>query len=129
MTVVTVTRLGARSPEALDEVLALTTGVLAQLETAPGFLGGRLLLESGSAWTLTVFADVAALRAFAVAHAPVSQQGPRLADVLQSTAWRRAGDGVPTWDEAAGRWPHGDGPQQAAGLSADLPPARVPVGA
>ncbi len=90
MAVVTVTRLRARDAGAGDEVVALTGEVLARLETTPGFLGGRLLLEGGSAWTLTVFRDVAALRAFAHDHAPVAGQGPRLADVLQSTAWRTA---------------------------------------
>lgn len=127
MAVVTVTRLRARTPQALDEVLALSTGVVAQFETAPGFLGGRLLLDGGSAWTLTVFADVAALRAFGAAHAPVSEQGPRLADVLQSTSWRSGSTAVPTWHEAAARWPHGPGPREADGVSGDLPPAREPA--
>lgn len=127
MAVVTVTRLRARTPQALDEVLTLSTEVLAQLETTPGFLGGRLLLEGGSAWTLTVFADVAALRGFGVAHAPVSQQGPRLADVLQSTSWRTGSPAVPSWAEAAAQWPHGAGPREADGVSGDLPPAREPA--
>lgn len=129
MAVVTVTRLRARDAGAGDEVVALTGEVLARLETTPGFLGGRLLLEGGSAWTLTVFRDVAALRAFAHDHAPVAGQGPRLADVLQSTAWRTAAEDVPGWAEAAVRWPHGGAPREQDGVGGDVAPARVAASA
>lgn len=122
---VTVTKLGWRSPEALDEVLLLTGQVLDQLATTTGLLGGRLLLEDAAAWTLTAWADVAAVRAFGAAHAPVAEQGPRLADVLLLTSWRSDDDALPGWDEVRGRWPHGEGPGE--GASVDLP-AAVGVG-
>ena len=124
MAVVTVTRLRARAG-AQDEVMGLTDRVVAQLGTAPGFLGGRLILDGSDAWAVTLCADAASLRAWGAAHAQVAAQGPRLADVLELTAWRAPAERLPGWDEVRAQWPHGAGPGE--GLAGDLPAAAAPV--
>ena len=124
MAVVTVTRLRAREG-AQDEVMELTARVVAQLETAPGFLGGRLMLDGSQAWTVSLWAVAASLRFWVEVHAPVAAQGPRLADVLELTAWRSLAERLPDWDEVRVQWPHGEGPGD--GLAGDLPPAGAGV--
>jgi hypothetical protein len=74
-----------------------------QVERVPGFLGGRLLIDSGlTFWTLTVWQSEETMRKFrgAGAHARVM---PRLAEWCNEAAyahWNQPGDSIPTWQDA-----------------------------
>jgi hypothetical protein len=59
------TRLRARRVRYLPQIFRYVLDVNRQVERAPGFLGGKLLYESGKTfWTLTFWEDEAAMRAF-----------------------------------------------------------------
>lgn len=125
---VTATRLQARGLRELREVLALSRQVERQLATAPGFLGGRLLVDRRlTAWTLSTWADRAALQEFGRSHAAVAAQGERLASAMDLTVWAQRSGPPPSWDEVRTRWSAVRPP--AAGLHLTLPPSRVRDGA
>jgi Domain of unknown function (DUF3291) len=74
-----------------------------QVARAPGFVGGRLLVDvHRTYWTLTVWESEAAMRAFrgSGAHARVM---PRLVDWCDEASyahWTPTDGSVPTWTEA-----------------------------
>jgi hypothetical protein len=98
-----VTRLRVRSLRFVPLFLWKTFLSQRQVLRTPGFLGGRLLVDSGlTFWTLTGWESEQAMKAFrgAGAHARVM---PRLAEWCNEAAyahWVQTGDTVPTWDEA-----------------------------
>ena len=98
-----VTRLRVRSLIYLPSFLLQTRQSQAQVEKAPGFLGGRLLVDKRwTFWTLTVWETEKAMKAFrgSGAHAKVM---PRLANWCDEAAyahWESNTEAVPTWPEA-----------------------------
>ena len=101
--VASVTRLRVRSLRFLPPFVWKTLLSQRQVVRAPGFFGGRLLIDSGlTFWTLTVWEGEHAMKAFRGAgeHARAMS---RLAEWCNEAAyahWVQAGDTVPTWDEA-----------------------------
>lgn len=110
---IVVTRLQARDLRRLGALARLSSEVLGQLRTCPGFLAGRLLLDRrGAAWTMTGWADRPSLDAFRTAHAPVAARVDEVASASASTAWTAAS--LPSWPEVGRRWTAV--PRPAAGL-------------
>ncbi|HEY6369624.1 MAG TPA: DUF3291 domain-containing protein [Candidatus Sulfotelmatobacter sp.] len=98
-----VTRLRIRALRFVPAFLWRTFLTQRQVERAPGFFGGRLLIDSGlTFWTLTVWENEQAMKAFrgSGAHARVM---PRLAEWCNEAAyahWAPTGDPIPAWGEA-----------------------------
>jgi hypothetical protein len=98
-----VTRLRVRSLRYLLAFLWQTFLSQRQVVRAPGFSGGRLLIDRRRTfWTVTVWHDERAMKAFrgSAAHAKVM---PRLAEWCDEAAyahWTSDGDSLPDWQEA-----------------------------
>ena len=98
-----VTRLRVRSLGYLPAFLWQTLLSQRQVVRAPGFSGGRLLIDaSRTFWTLTVWQDERAMKAFrgSAAHAKVM---PRLVEWCNEASyahWAFKADSVPSWQEA-----------------------------
>jgi heme-degrading monooxygenase HmoA len=74
-----------------------------QVERAPGFVGGRLLVDTGwTFWTLTVWESEQAMKKFrsSGAHARVMTRLPRWCNEAAYAHWVATADLIPTWDEA-----------------------------
>jgi heme-degrading monooxygenase HmoA len=74
-----------------------------QAERASGFLGGRLLIDSGlTFWTLTVWQSEGAMKGFrgAGAHARVMSRLAHWCNEAAYAHWSQPGDAIPTWEEA-----------------------------
>ena len=77
-----------------------------QVMAAPGFQGGRLLIDAGRTfWTLTVWENEPAMKAFrgSGAHARVM---PRLVEWCDEAAyahWDPTEDSIPSWPDAYDR--------------------------
>lgn len=64
-TFISASRLRVRNLSYLPSFLRYVVAINRQVERAPGFLGGRLLYESGNTfWTLTAWEDEPAMRNF-----------------------------------------------------------------
>ena len=100
---VSVTRLRVRSLMFLPAFLWQTFLSQRQVVRAPGFSGGRLLVDAKRTyWTLTVWQDERALRAFR-GSAPHAKVMPRLVEWCDEASyahWVPNGDSVPSWQEA-----------------------------
>jgi heme-degrading monooxygenase HmoA len=100
---VSVTRLRVRLLRDLPAFLWQTFLAQRQLLRAPGFSGGKLLIDRRRTfWTLTVWQDERAMKAFrgSAAHAKVM---PRLAEWCDEAAyahWTSDGASVSDWQEA-----------------------------
>jgi Domain of unknown function (DUF3291) len=98
-----VTRLRVRSVRYLPAFLWQTFRSQRQVVRAPGFFGGRLLIDMRSTfWTLTVWIDERAMKAFR-GSAPHAKVMPRLVEWCDEAAyahWSPNGDSVPFWPEA-----------------------------
>jgi hypothetical protein len=74
-----------------------------QVVRAPGFSGGRLLLDTKRTyWTLTTWQDERAMKAFR-GSGPHAKVMPRLIEWCDEAAyahWVPVGDSVPSWQEA-----------------------------
>jgi hypothetical protein len=74
-----------------------------QVMRAPGFLGGRLLLDARRTfWTLTAWESEQAMKAFR-GSGPHAKVMPRLAEWCDEAAyahWEPTGTAVPLWPEA-----------------------------
>lgn len=98
-----VTRLRVRSLRFLPSFLWRTFQSQRQAERVLGFLGGRLLIDSGlTFWTLTVWQSEETMRGFrgSGAHARVM---PRLAEWCNEAAyahWIQTDNSIPTWEDA-----------------------------
>ena len=125
---VVVTRLSPRGLSGLRAALSLSGTVVEQLADLPGFLGGRLLLDSRrDLWTLTTWTDRASLAAFTALHGPVMARIDEVAVASATSGWRQDAVEVPGWPEVRRRWTDGRGPGR--GLTRPLPPGRALVGA
>jgi Domain of unknown function (DUF3291) len=98
-----VTRLRVRSLRYLPAFLWQTFLSQRQVVSAPGFSGGRLLIDVGCTfWTLTVWRDEQAMKAFR-GSAPHAKVMPRLMEWCNEASyahWVSNGDSIPTWQEA-----------------------------
>jgi len=98
-----VTRLRVRSIRFLPSFLWRTFLSQRQVERVPGFIGGRLLIDSGlTFWTLTAWQSEETMRKFrgSGAHARVM---PRLAEWCNEAAyahWIQTENSIPTWEDA-----------------------------
>jgi hypothetical protein len=98
-----VTRLRVRSAWRLPAFLWTTFRAQRQVARAPGFKGGRLLVDAHRTyWTLTLWESESAMKAFrgSGAHARVM---PRLVEWCDEAAyahWEPADASVPLWPEA-----------------------------
>jgi Domain of unknown function (DUF3291) len=98
-----VTRLRIRSVRYVPGFLWMTFLSQRQVMRAPGFLGGRLLIDAGRTfWTLTAWESEHAMKAFrgSGAHAKVM---PRLVEWCNEASyahWVPAGTSIPSWPEA-----------------------------
>ena len=102
MPVVVVTRLDARGLQGVRGVLRQTGQVVADCQSVPGFLGGRLAVDPRRLlWTLTVWESPAALRQFRELHAPVAAGIDAVARASAMQAYRQEGGAVPGWQAAA----------------------------
>jgi heme-degrading monooxygenase HmoA len=98
-----VTRLRVRSVKYLPAFLWETFLSQRQAARAPGFSGGRLLIDSGRTfWTLTVWENERAMKAFrgSSAHAKVMPSLVEWCDEAAYAHWTRPEADVPSWPEA-----------------------------
>ena len=98
-----VTRLRVRSVRFLPVFVWQTFLSQRQVQRAPGFVGGRLLVDSGMTfWTLTVWESEQAMRGFrgSGAHARVMARLPEWCNEAAYGHWVKTGDPIPTWEEA-----------------------------
>src|ERR1700678_1470899 len=98
-----VTRLRVRSFLNLPAFLWMTLRVQRQTRRAPGFLGGRLLVDNlHTYWTLTAWEDEKAMKAFrgSGSHARVMPKLVEWCDEAAYTHWATANDAIPEWPEA-----------------------------
>lgn len=98
-----VTRLRVRSLMFLPAFLWRTFQSQRQVVRAPGFLGGRLLVDCRMTfWTLTVWDSEQAMRRFrgAGAHARVMPRLVEWRDEAAYSHWTPTADPIPAWKEA-----------------------------
>src|SRR5579864_1366891 len=98
-----VTRLRVRSLRYVPAFLWMTFLSQRQVARAPGFLGGRLLMDAHwTFWTLTTWENEHAMKAFRGSgpHAKVMPHLVKWCDEAAYAHWSPAGDSVPSWLEA-----------------------------
>jgi len=98
-----VTRLRVRSVRYIPAFLWMTFLSQRQVARAPGFLGGRLLLDAGRTfWTLTAWDSEHAMKVFRGAgpHAKVMPRLVEWCDEASYAHWSPTGTSVPSWPEA-----------------------------
>jgi Domain of unknown function (DUF3291) len=98
-----VTRLRVRSVRFLPSFLWHTFQSQRQAERIPGFLCGRLLIDSGlTFWTLTVWQSEETMRRFrgSGAHARVMPRLPEWCNEAAYAHWIQTENSIPTWEEA-----------------------------
>jgi Domain of unknown function (DUF3291) len=98
-----VTRLRVRSIRFLPSFVWYTFQTQRQVERAPGFVGGRLLVDSKNTfWTLTVWESEKAMKTFrgAGTHARVMSRLPKWCDEAAYAHWSPQDNAIPEWTEA-----------------------------
>jgi hypothetical protein len=103
MAFASVTRLRVRALSYMPAFLWYTLRSQRQVVRAPGFVGGRLLVDSHRTyWTLTVWDSEQNMKKFrgAGAHSKVMPKLANWCDEAAYTHWMPASDDVPTWEEA-----------------------------
>jgi Domain of unknown function (DUF3291) len=103
MALISVTRLRVRSVFYLLQFFWHTFKVQRQAKSAPGMLGGRLMLEAHLVfWTATVWESEAAMRAFRSSGAHMRAM-PKLLDWCDEASyvhWEQESAELPSWAEA-----------------------------
>jgi hypothetical protein len=98
-----VTRLRVRSVRYIPAFVWETFLAQRQVVHAPGFLGGRLLIDEGRTfWTLTVWETEQTMKAFRGSE-PHAKVMPRLVEWCNEASyahWIANGTAVPSWPEA-----------------------------
>jgi hypothetical protein len=100
-TIVYTTRLRLRSRWLIPRFLWANIPIFAQLKRAVGYRGGRSILEAGAVfWTMSLWTDEAAMRAFKAsgAHGAVMPKNIDWSIESSGAGWAR--DTLPTWEEA-----------------------------
>ena len=103
MAFVSVTRLRVRSFVFMPAFLWYTLRSQRQVVRAPGFAGGRLLVDAHRTyWTLSVWESEQSMKKFrgAGAHSKVMPKLANWCDEAAYAHWMPASNGVPTWEEA-----------------------------
>jgi hypothetical protein len=98
-----VTRLRVRSIRFLPEFLLRTFHTKRQATRADGFVGGRLLVDSGHTyWTLTVWESEQAMKKFRGSgeHAKVMRMLPHWCNEAAYGHWTTESTDIPAWPEA-----------------------------
>jgi hypothetical protein len=103
---VSVTRFRLRSVRFLPFFILHANRTIAQIRKADGFVAGAVRREAGLAfWTLTVWRDEHAMRAYGASGAHRMAM-PHLADWADQASvghWRQDGDSLPEWPDAVRR--------------------------
>src|SRR5277367_649124 len=103
MPLISVTRLRVRSWTYLPGFLWDTFQSVRQVQRSPGFLGGRLLVNSGYVfWTMTAWKDEAAMNAYRTSGAHRGAM-PKLLNWCDEAAvvhWVEDSSAIPSWQEA-----------------------------
>jgi hypothetical protein len=111
MAVIVTTRLHALSLRHSRQINRLTSQVVADLATQPGFLGARIMIAGPRTfWTLSAWSSGRDLAAFGHAHAAISSRAPEVTEDMSMTSWQSSDRSLPQWDEAARHWTDGKGP-------------------
>ncbi len=100
---ISVTRLRVRRWIDLPPFLWWTRSAQSQVLKAPGFVGGRLLVDRHRTfWTLTAWENERAMKAYrgSGAHSQVMPKLMRWCDEAAYTHWEAADSQVPSWPEA-----------------------------
>ena len=106
MTFVSITRLRIRSWRFMPAFAVETVRTLAQVKRADGFVGGSLLPDRRlTFWTMTLWRDAAAMRAYLVsgAHLRAMPKLLRWCDEASVVHWTQGDDVAPDWPEAERR--------------------------
>src|SRR5882724_4756755 len=99
---ISVTRLRVRRFIYLPQFLWNTLFAKSQARKSPGFLGGRLLVDSHRTyWTLTVWESERAMKAYrgSGTHAAVMPRLVEWCDEASYTHWESPESAVPEWPE------------------------------
>lgn len=103
MPFVSITRLRIRSIRFMPAFIWRTVATRRQTQGATGFLGGSLLADRRRTfWTMTIWADQAAMRAYMTAGAHRAAM-PKLLDWCDEASivhWQSATADLPDWTEA-----------------------------
>ena len=122
MPFVSVTRLRLRSIRFLPAFAVHTLGSIRQVRQSAGFLGGSLLPDRRWAfWTLTVWDDRDAMRAYMTAGAHRTAM-PKLLDWCDEASvvhWDATTTTLPTWSDADARMRQDGRPSKVRRPSAD----------
>src|SRR5271168_5422226 len=106
MPLISVTRLRVRSWTYLPGFLWDTFQSVRQVQRSPGFLGGRLLVNSGRVfWTMTAWQDEAAMNAYRTSGAH-RRAMPKLLNWCDEAAvvhWTQESSEIPFWHEVQQR--------------------------
>ena len=127
--IISATRLRVRSALLLVPFVFRTFRAQRQVVRAPGFVGGRLLIDRRRTfWTLTVWESEKAMRDYrgSGAHKDVM---PRLADWCDEASvvhWTTEDTEIPSWSEAAERMRRDGRPSRVGHPSADHEALRFP---
>lgn len=105
MPIVAGTRLHLRSPLYLPPFFWGTYRSLRQARAAEGYLSGRLNRDGLAFWTVSIWADEAAMRAYRQhgAHAAAMRRSNAWCDELVTAHWLQESIELPPWDEVARR--------------------------
>jgi hypothetical protein len=106
MTLVSVTRFRLRSVRFLPFFMVHANRTIAQVRKADGFLAGAVQRDADQAfWTMTVWRDELAMRAFGAsgAHRSAMPHLAQWADEASVVHWTQSGGDLPDWAEAVRR--------------------------
>lgn len=103
MALISITRLRLRSPWHLPHFLWLNERSARQLRTAPGFIGGKLLVDARRTfWTVTAWSDEPAMRAYRDrdAHRAAMAKLVEWCDEASVAHWSQNDTELPDWGTA-----------------------------
>ena len=106
VTLVSVTRFHLRSVRFMPFFMLHANRTIAQIRKADGFLTGAIQRDADQAfWTMTVWRDELAMRAFGAsgAHRSAMPHLAEWADEASVTHWMQSGGDLPDWVEAVRR--------------------------
>jgi len=102
---VSVTRFRLRSIRFLPFFVLHANRSIAQIRKADGFVAGAVRRDDMAFWTLTVWRDEHAMRAYGAsgAHRTATPHLADWADEASVARWSQQGDDLPQWPEAVHR--------------------------